>query len=84
MSVFVGFLMKNRYLNLKKFFLFFKRQSDLFRALEYNAAVKIQSWYRGVRVRSYLKYLHEKATLVQKIWRGHFGRKIYRHVLSVS
>jgi hypothetical protein len=49
---------------------------------EYCAAMKIQSWFRGERVRAYLRYLHECATLIQKCYRGHLGRKLYRRRLK--
>ena len=51
---------------------------------EYCAAMKIQSWFRGERVRAYLRYLHECATLIQKCYRGHLGRKLYRRRLKVQ
>ena len=50
---------------------------------EFHAAVRIQSWFRGERVRAYLRYLHECATLIQKCYRGHLGRKLYRRRLKV-
>lgn len=31
------------------------RKADHLRLKEYDAAVKIQSWYRGIRIRCYLK-----------------------------
>ena len=51
---------------------------EIYRELEYSAAVKIQSWFRGARVRAYLKYLDINAIEIQKKWRGFLGRKKYR------
>jgi len=33
------------------------RVADVNRVTEYRAVVKIQSWFRGIRLRSYLKYV---------------------------
>ena len=51
---------------------------EIYRELEYSAAVKIQSWFRGARVRAYLKYLDINAIEIQRKWRGFLGRKKYR------
>ncbi|OAF69648.1 Spermatogenesis-associated protein 17 [Intoshia linei] len=47
---------------------------------EYFAAVKIQSWFRGVKWRKQLKYLNECATKIQKTWRGYMGRQKFRRL----
>ncbi len=36
--------------------LYFDRLAERYREIEYKSAVKIQAWYRGVRLRAYLKY----------------------------
>lgn len=60
------------------------RLADEDRLKEYNAAVKIQSWIRGCKVRSHIRYLHRKATVIQKIWRGYIGRKQFRAMLKTA
>uniref|UniRef100_A0A663LWT7 Uncharacterized protein n=1 Tax=Athene cunicularia TaxID=194338 RepID=A0A663LWT7_ATHCN len=40
------------------------RAVDEDRKIEYKAAVKIQSWFRGCRVRAYLRYI----VLFKKSW----------------
>jgi hypothetical protein len=52
------------------------------REIEFNAAVCIQSWYRAVRVRAYLKYLSHCAIVIQKRWRGCMDRSRFRSQLK--
>ncbi|BFZ07076.1 hypothetical protein BsWGS_10115 [Bradybaena similaris] len=61
----------------------YNRRSQAFaaRSYEYAAAVRIQAWFRGIRVRVYLKYLNNRATQIQKIWRGFLARKFYKILL---
>uniref|UniRef100_A0A8B9G6H8 Spermatogenesis associated 17 n=1 Tax=Amazona collaria TaxID=241587 RepID=A0A8B9G6H8_9PSIT len=47
------------------------RSLDEERKIEYKAAVKIQSWFQGCRVRSYLRYLNQMAIIIQRWWRGY-------------
>ncbi|KAK4475372.1 hypothetical protein MN116_002434 [Schistosoma mekongi] len=58
------------------------RNCDTYRLSEYNAAVKIQAWFRGIRIRCYLKLLEKCTIIIQKTWRGYQGRKRYRSELS--
>nr|CAH8875092.1 unnamed protein product [Trichobilharzia regenti] len=58
------------------------RNCDTHRLSEYNAAVKIQAWFRGIRIRCYLKFINKCTIVIQKTWRGYLGRKHYRLVLS--
>ncbi|CAH8649208.1 unnamed protein product [Heterobilharzia americana] len=58
------------------------RNCDTHRLTEYNAAVKIQAWFRGIRTRCYLKFLERCTVNIQKTWRGYLGRKHYRRILS--
>ncbi|CAG5116574.1 unnamed protein product, partial [Candidula unifasciata] len=51
------------------------------RLYEYAAAVRIQAWFRGIRVRAYLKFLNKCATKIQKIWRGFLARRYYSILL---
>ncbi|KAL3874904.1 hypothetical protein ACJMK2_037856 [Sinanodonta woodiana] len=55
-----------------------KNDAEFARLQEYQAAVKIQSWFRGSRTRSYLSHLNNCAVEVQRKWRGFLGRKYYR------
>ncbi|XP_014673746.1 PREDICTED: spermatogenesis-associated protein 17-like [Priapulus caudatus] len=57
-------------------------EAQIQREKEYRAAVKVQSWFRGLRVRAYLRYLNDSAVHIQKIWRGYVGRKMYRQHLA--
>ncbi|XP_002129077.2 spermatogenesis-associated protein 17 [Ciona intestinalis] len=52
--------------------------AEAHRVLEYNAAVKIQSWYRGLRVRHYIRHLNASAVHIQRYWRGYMGRVFCR------
>ncbi|TPP64649.1 hypothetical protein FGIG_11479 [Fasciola gigantica] len=60
------------------------KKSDTLRNEEYEAAVKIQAWFRGIRTRCYLKILHANTILIQKNWRGFLGRREYRKVLAAA
>jgi hypothetical protein len=51
--------------------------------MEYRAAVLIQSWFRGCRVRAYNSHLHAMALIIQRNFRGHLGRMEYRRRLEV-
>ncbi|XP_072615647.1 spermatogenesis-associated protein 17 isoform X1 [Vulpes vulpes] len=57
---------------------------DLFRKKEYDAAVKIQSWFRGCQVRAYIRHLHRVATTIQKWWRSYLGRQQYQVVVKLA
>ncbi|XP_032447604.1 spermatogenesis-associated protein 17 [Lynx canadensis] len=57
---------------------------DVFRRKEYDAAIKIQSWFRGCRIRAYLSYLHRVATVIQKCWRGYLGRQHYQLIVKLE
>ncbi|KAE8600482.1 hypothetical protein XENTR_v10013273 [Xenopus tropicalis] len=54
------------------------------RLKEYNAAVAIQSWFRGCQVRAYLRYLHKMVTVIQKWWRGYVARKYFRSKVKTA
>lgn len=58
------------------------KTADQRREKEYNAVVKLQSWYRGCRVRAYIRYLNECATTIQTVYRGHYWRRKYRQRLN--
>ncbi|XP_062864141.1 spermatogenesis-associated protein 17 isoform X2 [Trichomycterus rosablanca] len=54
------------------------------RQTENEAAIKIQSWIRGCRVRAYLHYLHRNATVIQKTWRAFMARQHFRQRLKTA
>lgn len=56
----------------------YHRYADERRAIELRAVIRIQSWYRGIRLRYYLKYLNNAAIVIQKSWRGYVSRVHYR------
>jgi len=51
-------------------------QAECCRATEYCAAVRIQAWFRGIRLRAYLRHVCECVVMIQKHWRG-YQAKIY-------
>jgi len=56
-------------------------EAEKSRIEEYRHAVIIQAWFRGCRSRQCLKELNEKATMIQRIWRGFFARKQWRQMV---
>ncbi|KAM9810481.1 spermatogenesis-associated protein 17-like [Neosynchiropus ocellatus] len=54
------------------------------RVKEIHAATQIQSWFRASRVRSYLRHLHRKATIIQKFWRGFTARALFREIIRTQ
>ncbi|XP_073485280.1 spermatogenesis-associated protein 17 isoform X1 [Aquarana catesbeiana] len=60
------------------------RAAEEKRLTEYNAAVVIQSWFRGCRVRAYLRYLNRMGTVIQKWWRGYLARKYFRKKVKTA
>ncbi|XP_065655813.1 spermatogenesis-associated protein 17 isoform X3 [Hydra vulgaris] len=47
------------------------------------AAVKIQSWYRSIKVQVYIRHLHKSAIKIQCVYRGYIGRKDFaKYVLN--
>ncbi|XP_070577450.1 spermatogenesis-associated protein 17-like [Ptychodera flava] len=60
------------------------RIAEDLRHREFDASVRIQAWFRGARVRAYIKFLNRCATIVQKLWRGFLGRAVYREIIKVQ
>eukprot|EP00057_Strongylocentrotus_purpuratus_P024578 XP_011679052.1 PREDICTED: spermatogenesis-associated protein 17 isoform X1 [Strongylocentrotus purpuratus] len=58
------------------------KEAEEQRDIEYKSVVRIQAWFRGQRVRSYILHLHRCATILQKVWRGHLGRRVYREMIK--
>uniref|UniRef100_A0A8D2ISB7 Spermatogenesis associated 17 n=1 Tax=Varanus komodoensis TaxID=61221 RepID=A0A8D2ISB7_VARKO len=54
---------------------------DEYRKREYYAAVIIQSWFRGCKVRAYIRYMNKVMVFIQKWWRGYQGRKKFRKMV---
>uniref|UniRef100_A0A3B1J3C7 Spermatogenesis associated 17 n=1 Tax=Astyanax mexicanus TaxID=7994 RepID=A0A3B1J3C7_ASTMX len=54
------------------------------RQREHDAAVKIQSWFRGCQVRAYLSHIHRQATVIQKTCRGFAARQHFRERLKTA
>lgn len=59
-------------------------EAEVHRKEEYDAAVRIQSWYRGIRTRSQVKHLHQSALRIQRHYRGFIGRQRIRNILIES
>ncbi|XP_063775188.1 spermatogenesis-associated protein 17 isoform X2 [Pseudophryne corroboree] len=60
------------------------RAAEENRLQEYNAALVIQSWFRGCRVRAYIRYLHRMMTVIQKWWRAYSARKFFRSKVQIQ
>ncbi|XP_072266571.1 spermatogenesis-associated protein 17 [Pyxicephalus adspersus] len=60
------------------------RAADENRLAEYNAAVVIQSWFRGSRVRAHLRHLNRMVNVIQKWWRGYLARKYFRNKVKTA
>ncbi|XP_046859931.1 spermatogenesis-associated protein 17-like isoform X2 [Xenia sp. Carnegie-2017] len=58
------------------------REAERHRIKEHKAAIRIQSWFRGIKARSYLKFLNNCATTIQKQYRGHLDRKRYQRTVD--
>uniref|UniRef100_A0A8C1DF88 Spermatogenesis associated 17 n=1 Tax=Cyprinus carpio carpio TaxID=630221 RepID=A0A8C1DF88_CYPCA len=54
------------------------------RQKENEAAVRIQSWFRGCQVRAYVSLLHKNATSIQKIWHGLTARALFRQRVKTA
>ncbi|NWU88617.1 SPT17 protein, partial [Upupa epops] len=64
------------------FYMFRSMYED--RNIKYKAAVRIQSWFRGCRVRANLRYLNKMAILIQKWWRGYQSRRYFRKMVKTA
>ncbi|XP_067844421.1 spermatogenesis-associated protein 17 [Heptranchias perlo] len=52
------------------------------RMREHCAAVKIQSCFRGFKVRAHIRNLQKMAIIIQKTWRGYCGRVCFRSMVK--
>ncbi|XP_038617105.1 spermatogenesis-associated protein 17 [Tachyglossus aculeatus] len=76
--------LQSRLPSLGRQYYFLNRTADEYRKGDHKAAVLIQSWFRGCRVRAYIRYLHQKMTVIQKWWRGYLGRKYFRQMVKTE
>eukprot|EP00112_Aurelia_sp_Birch-Aquarium-sp1_P006293 Seg1697.10_Seg1697.9 transcript_id=Seg1697.10_Seg1697.9/GoldUCD/mRNA.D3Y31 product="Spermatogenesis-associated protein 17" protein_id=Seg1697.10_Seg1697.9/GoldUCD/D3Y31 len=51
---------------------------------EFENAIKIQSWFRAEKVRAYIRHLHHCAIIIQKNFRAHVDRAIYRRLVQIK
>ncbi|XP_047437026.1 spermatogenesis-associated protein 17 [Mugil cephalus] len=68
----------------QKEYFFRNCQAEQNRQKEVQAATRIQSWFRGCKVRAYLSHLHMKAIIIQKIWRGFTARARVRQMVKAA
>ncbi|KAL4238192.1 spermatogenesis-associated protein 17 [Mactra antiquata] len=59
-----------------------KNAAEAERIQEFAASVKVQAWFRGSRVRCYVKHLNKCATQIQRRWRGFLGRQFFRYYVK--
>ncbi|XP_062981649.1 spermatogenesis-associated protein 17 [Elgaria multicarinata webbii] len=76
--------LQERLPGFKEEYFFRNRCVDEYRKTEYYAAVKIQSWFRGCKVRAYIRYLNKMMVFIQKWWRGYQGRKAFRKMAETA
>ncbi|KAJ7402278.1 Spermatogenesis-associated protein 17 [Pitangus sulphuratus] len=91
--------LQERLSELREEYFLENRSIDEDRKIKYRAAVKIQSWFRGCRVRAYLRTAHDipdfKAIKVkekdvgvvmkiQKRWRGYYVRKYIHNYYALK
>ncbi|XP_064504253.1 spermatogenesis-associated protein 17 isoform X3 [Pseudopipra pipra] len=76
--------LQERLSELREEYFLANRSIDEDRKIKYRAAVKIQSWFRGCRVRAYLRHLNAMVILIQKWWRGYRCRKHFRKMLETA
>eukprot|EP01112_Ceratiomyxa_fruticulosa_P003196 TRINITY_DN1356_c0_g1_i1.p1 TRINITY_DN1356_c0_g1~~TRINITY_DN1356_c0_g1_i1.p1 ORF type:complete len:286 (-),score=47.63 TRINITY_DN1356_c0_g1_i1:85-942(-) len=50
------------------------REAENYRYKEWNAAIKIQSFWRGCLLRKILQGFHDNATTIQRVFRGYLAR----------
>ncbi|XP_043551733.1 spermatogenesis-associated protein 17 [Chiloscyllium plagiosum] len=63
---------------------FFRRNSiaEENRLREHCAAVKIQSCFRGFKIRAHIRYVQKIAIIIQKTWRGYRSRMEFRSMVQ--
>uniref|UniRef100_A0A8C5M6L0 Spermatosis associated 17 n=1 Tax=Leptobrachium leishanense TaxID=445787 RepID=A0A8C5M6L0_9ANUR len=76
--------LRGRLAELKVQYFLESRIAEDNRFKEYQAAVVIQSAFRGCRVRAYMRYLNSMMTVIQKWWRGYLARKYFRDQVKTA
>ncbi|XP_065827999.1 spermatogenesis-associated protein 17-like [Oscarella lobularis] len=59
-----------------------QREAEINRFREFDAAVKIQSSFRGWKVRRRMRFLHNAATTIQSAVRGYFAFKSFQELVK--
>ena len=54
------------------------------RVTEFNAALRIQAWFRGNRIRKYMRFLHATAAKIQSTFRMFTTRKRFVPELNLT
>jgi hypothetical protein len=54
------------------------RTANQMRSIENEAALRIQAWFRGMKIRAYIRHLSQHACRIQQVWRGKLGRRDFR------
>ncbi|KAM6354711.1 LOW QUALITY PROTEIN: spermatogenesis-associated protein 17 [Podargus strigoides] len=76
--------LQERLFGLREQYYHKNRSVDEDRKIAYKAAVKIQSWFRGCRVRAYLRYLNKNVIFIQKWWRGYRSRRYFGKLVETA
>ena len=61
-----------------------QQEADKQRVAEYNAALRIQAWFRGNRIRKYMRFLHDTAAKIQSTFRMFTTRKRFVRELNCA
>jgi len=63
-----------------------ERASDAneLRITEHKNAIKIQAWFRAEKVRAYLRHLNHCALIIQRSYRAHIDRALYRELVQLK
>jgi len=61
-----------------------QNEADAARKAEYQAAVRIQAWWRGAQLRRYIVFLNKSARKIQSAYRGHLGRLHFQVIVKAA
>jgi len=61
-----------------------QNEADAARKAEYQAAVRIQAWWRGAQMRRYIVFLNKSARKIQSAYRGHLGRLHFQVIVKAA
>ena len=79
MAYFYTCVAKKRY---SEIYFTFHKNADELRQDERNSAIKIQSWFRSLKVQKHIEFLHTCAVMIQKTYRAYVTRKLYRGLIQ--